>query len=275
MIDHMAVMRRQIEEMQEKALESRSIAEAVLTDVVATVVKESEGGEGITSSTSGFGAASPDYEPPGSPEYIPPQNDMETEVAETPQRYKCSLCGFISEGVVFHLYEHLEKEHGMEDAEEEELEKCCVLICSEQQGEVGAEEEDSAVSKKSEEGLEARSETCVETENKEVAGGAMMANVEVNDEKVDLEEQVFDQKGKVADLSEQKADFVEQKADLKEDEDVIAKAKRERDNTENQEESEDKQEGDLTPSSPSVASGVVSTIVELQEALTETGDPKL
>ena len=150
MIDHMAVMRRQIEEMQEKAMEGRSIAEAMLADVVASVVEESEGGEVFTSSNSGFGAASPDYEPPGSPEYIPPQNDMETEVAETSQEFKCRICGFISEGVIFQLYEHLEEKHGMEGAEEAELEKCCVKVGAE-------EEEDSAVSKKSEGGLEPRS----------------------------------------------------------------------------------------------------------------------
>ena len=54
---------------------------------------------------------------------------------ETSQKFKCILCGFISEGVIFQLYEHLEEKHGMENAEEAELEKCCV--------EVG-EEEDSA-----------------------------------------------------------------------------------------------------------------------------------
>ena len=43
----------------------------------------------------------------------------------------------------------------MEGAEEGELEKCCVKV--------GAEEEDSAASKKSEEGLGPRSETCIET----------------------------------------------------------------------------------------------------------------
>ena len=47
-------------------------------------------------------------------------------VAETSQKYKCILCGFISEGVMYELYEHLEEQHGMEDAEEAELEKCCV-----------------------------------------------------------------------------------------------------------------------------------------------------
>lgn len=259
MIDHMAVMRRQIEEMQEKAMEGRSIAEAMLADVVASVVEESEGGEVFTSSNSGFGAASPDYEPPGSPEYIPPQNDMETEVAETSQEFKCRICGFISEGVIFQLYEHLEEKHGMEGAEEAELEKCCVKVGAE-------EEEDSAVSKKSEEGLEPRSESCIETENKEVAGGAKMANKE----KVDLKEQVFDQKEKVADLSEEKIDLEEQEVDLneqaldheekgdgldetKEVEGVIAKD--EGDHTINQEEAEDNKEGDPASSPSSVVSG--------------------
>ena len=47
-------------------------------------------------------------------------------VAETSQKYKCILCGFISEGVMYELFEHLEEQHGMEDAEEAELERCCV-----------------------------------------------------------------------------------------------------------------------------------------------------
>ena len=113
-IDHMAVMRRQIEEMQEKALEGRFIAEDILGKVLADVVAGvEEGAEGFASSNnfarctvvdnSGFGAASPDYEAPGSPEYIPPQNDMGTEVAETAQRFKCSICGFISEGIIYQL----------------------------------------------------------------------------------------------------------------------------------------------------------------------------
>merc|ERR1719397_842221 len=57
---------------------------------------------------------------------------METEVSETPQSFKCSLCGFSVEGVIFELFEHLEEKHGMEDAEEEELEKCCIPIGSKQ-----------------------------------------------------------------------------------------------------------------------------------------------
>merc|ERR1712037_242429 len=208
-------------------------------------VEESEGGEVFTSSNSGFGAASPDYEPPGSPEYIPPQNDMETEVAETSQEFKCRICGFISEGVIFQLYEHLEEKHGMEGAEEAELEKCCVKVGAE-------EEEDSAVPKKSEEGLEPRSETCIETENKEVAGGAKMADAE----KVDLKEQVFDQKEQVVDLNEQALDQ-EEKGDgldeTKEVEGVIAKG--EGDHAINQEEAEDNKEGDPASSPSSVVSG--------------------
>ena len=68
-----------------------------------------------------------------------PQNDLETEVdfwdQYKYQTYKCILCGFISEGFIYELYEHLEEQHGMERAGVAELEKCCI--------EVG-EEEDSA-----------------------------------------------------------------------------------------------------------------------------------
>ena len=56
----------------------------------------------------------------------------ETEVVETSQKYKCILCGFISEGVMYELYEHLEEQHGMENAEEAELEKCCVKVGEEE-----------------------------------------------------------------------------------------------------------------------------------------------
>merc|ERR1719500_797911 len=179
-------------------------------------------------------------------EYIPPQNDMETEVAETSQEFKCRICGFISEGVIFQLYEHLEEKHGMEGAEEAELEKCCVKVGAE-------EEEDSAVSKKSEEGLEPRSESCIETENKEVAGGAKMAQKEkvadLSEEKIDLEEQEVD-------LNEQ-ALYQEEKGDgldeTKEVEGVIAKG--EGDHAINQEEAEDNKEGDPASSPSSVVSG--------------------
>jgi len=281
-IDHMAVMRRQIEEMQEKALEGRFIAEDILGKVLADVVAGvEEGAEGFASSNnfarctevdnSGFGAASPDYEAPGSPEYIPPQNDMGTEVAETAQRFKCSICGFISEGVIYHLFEHLEEEHGMED-EEEELEKCCIPIRNEQQEEVGPEEEGSAAAKKAGEGPEAQSDTCGETEN-EVDVGGKMTNAEGNEEKVDLKKQADDQKEEIADLSKKMLDLEEQAGDQEkaeggdentEDEDIIAKG--ERNNTENK---EDKYEGDSTQSS-SVASSI-----ELQETLMKTGDHKL
>ena len=271
MIDHMAVMRRQIEEMQQKALEGRSIAEAMLAEVLAAVVEESEQAECFASSSNlarspvvdnsaGNGSSSPDYDPPGSPEYIPPENDMETEVADTAQRYNCRLCGYISEGVIYQLYEHLEEEHGMEDAEEEELEKLCNLISSEQH-DVGAEERENAVSNKLEEGLGAQQETCVEIENKEVDEGAKIAN-----EHVDLQEQAGDQKEKVADLSEEGIEIKEKVNCLDEakgDEEAIAKG--ERDDAENQEELENKQEGDPTlPSSSSVVSGTVSTIDELE-----------
>ena len=116
-----------------------------------------------------FENSSPDYEAPGSPENIPPQNDMETEDAETAQRFKCSICGFISEGIIYQLFEHLEEEHGMED-EEEELEKYCIPIRNEQE-EVGPEKEGSAVSKNAGEGPEAQSGTCEETENEVIFDG--------------------------------------------------------------------------------------------------------
>ena len=35
------------------------------------------------------------------PEYIPPQSDMETESAETAHSYKCSICSFTSEGIIY------------------------------------------------------------------------------------------------------------------------------------------------------------------------------
>merc|ERR1719180_120703 len=145
-------MRRQIEEMQEKALEGRYIAEAMLAEVLAGVVESSNhlGSSEERLDNNGFGNASPDYEPPGSPEYIPPQDNMETEVSETPQNFKCSLCGFSVEGVIFELFEHLEEQHGMQDAEEEELEKCCIPIAS-KQDEVDAKESSIAIGSKQDE----------------------------------------------------------------------------------------------------------------------------
>merc|ERR1719341_2837428 len=99
----------------------------MLDEVLACVVESSNhlGRSDERLDNYGFGAeepgnASPAYEPPGSPEYVPPQDNMESEVSETPQSFKCSICGFSLEGVIFELFEHLEEQHGMEGAEEEE-----------------------------------------------------------------------------------------------------------------------------------------------------------
>ena len=297
MIDHMAVMRRQIEEMQEKALEGRSIAEAMLAEVLAGVVESSNhlGRSEDRLDNNGFGAeepgnASPAYEPPGSPEYVPPQDNMETEVSETPQSFKCSICGFSLEGVIFELFEHLEEQHGMEGAEEEELEKCCIPIGS-KQDDVSSEESGIAASKMLEEGVEAQLETGVDSENKGVDGGAEMDKETGTDkeEMVDQEEKRAGEDEQVAAANGEKVDDTEQKVDDSkkqevdqqeeksleentEEQDVVAK-----DDTIGEDQMEDKdvgddqdeQDGEHAPSSSSsvsssVASGVVTTIEELQ-----------
>jgi len=293
-------MRRQIEEMQEKALEGRSIAEAMLVEVLAGVVESSSRSEEMLNHNT-FGAeepgnASPAYEPPASPEYIPPQDNMETEVSETPRCFKCSICGLSVEGVIFELFEHLEEKHGMEDAEEEELEKCCIPIGS-KQDEVSAQESSFAVSKKPEEGVEEQLETGGETENKEVDDGAEMDNETGADkeEVIDKEERkagedepepavngekIDDAEQKVDDSEKQEVDQLEEKGvgleENKEEQDVVAK-----DVTVggDQMDNEDEDDGEPAPSSSSsmsssVASGVVTTIEELQEALAKTGDHK-
>ena len=298
MIDHMAVMRRQIEEMQEKALEGRSIAEAMLAEVLADVVESSNhlGRSEERLDNKGFGAeesgnASPAYEPPASPEYIPPQDNMETEVAETPQSFKCSICGFSVEGVIFELFEHLEEQHGMEDAEEEELEKCCIPIGS-KQDEVSAKESSIAASQKSEEGVEAQLETGGETENKEVDGGAEMdketgtdkeevigkeerktsedeTEAAVNGDK-DTEQKVDDSEKQEVDQQEEKSleENKEEQGGAAKD-DTIGEDQMENHDVEDVEDDHDEQDGEPAPSSSSsvsssVASGIVSTIEELQ-----------
>jgi len=304
-IDHMAVMRRQIEEMQEKALEGRSIAEAMLAEVLAGVVESpnqlGRSEERLVNNAHGAeepGNASPAYEPPGSPEYIPPQDNMETEVSETPQSFKCSLCGFSVEGVIFELFEHLEEKHGMEDAEEEELEKCCIPIGS-KQDEVSAKENSMADSKKPDEGVEEQLEIGGETENKNVDDGAEMDNESGTDEEVVGKEErkagedeqeaavngekVDDSEQKVDDSEKQEVDQQEEKGvgleENKEEQDVVAKDDTVGEDHMDDEDVEDEQDGEPAHSSSSsmsssVASGVVSTIEELQEALAKTGDHK-
>ena len=295
MIDHMAVMRRQIEEMQEKALEGRSISKDLLAEVLVAVVESSDSSEErLCNNEVGAaepGNASPDYEPPASPEYIPPQFDMETEVSQNPQTlspsFKCSVCGFAVEGVIFELFEHLEEEHGMGDAEEE-LEKCCIAIGS-KQDEVGTKDGDFDALKKSKEGLEAQVGTRVETENNQED---VRADTDMEERKADENEEEAGVNGQKDDDTKQKGDFNEEKqVDLKEEqvnakkqepdfkEQVVyqeeekdigpEKNKEEQDAAakddtieENQEEDEDV---DPAPSSSSsVASGVVTTIEELQ-----------
>jgi len=319
-IDHMAVMRRQIEEMQERALESGSISKDLLAEVLAAVVEiSSRDEERLDNNELGAaepGNASPDYEPPGSPEYIPPQDDMETEVSETPLSFKCSLCGFTvsqahagGEEVIFQLYMHLEEEHGMDDAEEEELGKCCIPIDS-KEDEVGAKESSADASKKSEEGLEAQLETGVETASKKVDGGADVdkemdtdkevmigkeerkageneQDAEVNRQEVDdaltkkkgdIEEKQVELKEEQVDLKKPELNFKEQVVDQeqdisleenKEEQDVGAK-----DDTIGESQEEDEDVDPAPSSSSSVASGVVTTMEELQEALAKTGDHK-
>ena len=295
MIDHMAVMRRQIEEMQEKALEGRSIAEAMLAEVLAGVVESpnqlGRSEERLVNNAHGAeepGNASPAYEPPGSPEYIPPQDNMETEVSETPQSFKCSLCGFSVEGVIFELFEHLEEKHGMEDAEEEELEKCCIPIGS-KQDEVSAKENSMADSKKPDEGVEEQLEIGGETENKNVDDGAEMDNESGTDKEVVGKEErkagedeqeaavngekVDDSEQKVDDSEKQEVDQQEEKGvgleENKEEQDVVAKDDTVGEDHMDDEDVEDEQDGEPAHSSSSsmsssVASGVVSTIEELQ-----------
>jgi len=321
-IDHMAVMRRQIEEMQERALEGRSISKDLLAEVLAAVVESSSRDEERVDNrelgAAEPGNASPDYEPPGSPEYIPPQDDMETEVSETPQSFKCSLCGFTvsqahagGEEVIYQLYMHLEEEHGMDDAEEEELGKCCIPIGS-KEDEVGAKESSVDASKKSEEGLEPQLENGVETENKKVDGGVdvdkeMDTNKEVmigkeerkageNEEeaevnrqevddalikqKGDIEEKQVELKEEQVDLKKPELNFKEQVVDQEQEKDISLEENKEeqdvgaKDDTIGESQEEDEDVDPAPSSSTSVASGVVTTMEELQEALAKTGDHK-
>jgi len=322
-IDHMAVMRRQIEEMQERALEGRSISKDLLAEVLAAVVESSSRDEERVDNrelgAAEPGNASPDYEPPGSPEYIPPQDDMETEVSETPQSFKCSLCGFTvsqahagGEEVIYQLYMHLEEEHGMDDAEEEELEKCCIPIGS-KEDEVGAKESSADASKKCEEGLEAQLENGVETSSKKVVGGAEMDkemdtdkekmigneerkageneqeaevngqevdNAAVTKQKGDIEEQQVDLKEEQVDLKKLEFNIKEQVVDQEQEKDIsLEESKEEQDasakyDTIGESQEEDKDVDRAPSSSTSVASGVVTTMEELQEALAKTGDHK-
>merc|ERR1712222_313471 len=102
----------------------------------------------------------------------------------------------------------------MEDAEEEELEKCCIPIGS-KQDEVSAQESSFAVSKKPEEGVEEQLETGGETENKEVDDGAEMDNETGADkeEVIDKEERKAGEDEPEPAVNGEKIDDAEQKVD--------------------------------------------------------------
>jgi hypothetical protein len=110
----MADMRRKIELLQELAADSRPCAAAILELLVSAAVEQSQAG----------GGASPAYSPPASPEYCPPAGDLPGGA------FSCGCCGRLFHYEVeqdgrYEVWEHLETEHGMEDAEEEELNKLC------------------------------------------------------------------------------------------------------------------------------------------------------
>ena len=132
-MDYMAEMRRKIEEMQERAADSRGCAEAVVEYLLDTVVRSAgfmEEGE----------VASPEYQPPYSPEYTPPT--MEVEVAQDGS-WACAICKKAFGTLIFEVFDHLEEEHGMNCDNEEELRKCC-LSPGRHQDEKVSEERDEA-----------------------------------------------------------------------------------------------------------------------------------
>ena len=240
MIDHMAEMRRKIEEMQERARECHSIAEGMLEEILIRVAEAGEEknecvtrGELTQPRRDGAaerGNASPDYEPPGSPEYIPPQDDMETEVSQSHVRFKCGLCSFVVEGK-FDLFMHIEEEHDMEGAEEDQLEKYCIEDdCKEQDGNVPAKE-------KSELDPEAQKETGVKTGN-------------MQESEVVLKKQVVDEN--------------DTHDETNVGEDIVAKAHAGIQMEDEDPENGQDEEQDPAPSPSSLSPGVVSNIQELQ-----------